>query len=124
MAKVRPTVLLSGLPCASFNVPANLIRRGTANVGTTSLGACAVRLGACGSAATGCCCACAAATPKHKTNTTPTPIHLTVRFMAPLLSSQAEVFIIFSWIRAAARCLPKGDNPKKLGDGPRDWPGL
>src|SRR5712692_2934344 len=137
MAKVRPTVLLSGLPCASFKVPANLIRRGTANGGTTSRGACAVRLGDSGTAVTGprpCleasssdtgrCCACAAATRKHKTNTTPTPIHLTVRFMAPLLSSQAEGFIIFSWVRAAARCLPKGDNPKKLGDGPRDWPGL
>src|SRR5713226_7079021 len=85
MAKVRPTVLLRGLPWASFNVPANLTNRGTGNDGTSSRGTCTVRPGACGSAATGRCCACAPATPKHKKNTKPTPIHLTVRFMAPLL---------------------------------------
>src|SRR5713226_946376 len=79
MAKVTPSVLLSGLPCASFNVPANLIRRGTANVGTTSLGACAVRLGACGSAATGRCCACAPA--MHRKDTKHNRDHLAVRFM-------------------------------------------
>src|SRR5713101_7257292 len=113
MAKVTPTVLLSGLPWASFNVPANLIRRGTAKVGTTSLGACAVRLGDSGTAVTGprpCreaassdtgrCCPCAPAT--HRKNTKHNRGHLAVRFMGPLLSSHAEGFIIFSWVRAAA----------------------
>src|SRR5712692_7106658 len=94
MAKVTPTVLLRGLPCASFNVPANLIRRGTANVGTSSLGACAVRLGACTSAATdGCpgnpsagtgrCCACTPHTQRRHTTSIQAPIH--VRFMGLLL---------------------------------------
>src|SRR5712692_6626582 len=131
MAKVRPAVLLRGLPWASFKVPANLISRGTANGGTNSLGACAVRLGDSGTAVTGprpCleasssdtgrCCACAAATPKHKTNTKPTPIHLIVRFMAPLLSSEAEEIQILSWARAAPRRLPDGGQSKEAGRWP------
>src|SRR5713226_7682167 len=122
MAKVTPTTLVRALPCSSLNIPANLTNRGTGNVGTNSGGACTVRLGACGSAATGRCCACAPATPRK--NTKHNRDHLAVRFMGPLLSSQAEGFIILSRVRAAARCLPKGDNSKKLGDGPRDWAGL
>src|SRR5260370_7150562 len=118
MAKVTPNVLLNGLPWASCKVPANLIRRGTANVGTSSLGACTVRLGAWGSAATGRCCACAAGTPKHKTNTKPTPVHLTVRFMAPLLSSQAEGFIIFSCVRATPRGFHERRRFKEAGRCP------
>src|SRR5712692_7690627 len=129
MTKVTPTALLSGLPCASFNVPANLIRRGTAKVGTTSLGACAVWLGDSGAAVTsprpcldasssdtGRCCACAPATPRK--NTKHNRDHLAVRFMEPLLSSEAEEFQVFSWVRATALCLPKGDNPKKAGRWP------
>src|SRR5713101_4298781 len=124
MAKVMPTVLLRGLPCASFKVPANLIRRGTANVGTSSLGACAVRLGDSGTAVTGprpCleasssdtgrCCPCAPAT--HRKNTKPNRDHLAVRFMGPLLSSQAEGIKIFS-----------GSGPRrraKRGQSKKSW---
>src|SRR5229473_6450069 len=95
----------------------------------------AVRLGACGSAATGCrprdpsagagrCCTCAAATPKHKTNTKPTPIHLTVLFITPLLSSEGEEIQVFLLGQGrGSALLLRGDNPE-AGDGPRDWPRL
>src|SRR6266446_9906490 len=115
MANVRPTVLLSGLPCASFNVPANLIRRGTANVGTTSLGARAVRLGACGSAATGRCCARVPATPQPRENNKHTPTHLMVQFMGAPLSSAVEEIQIFSRVSERRTSTHSGDGPREAG---------
>src|SRR5258708_3738174 len=121
MAKVTPTIP-GALPCSSLNTPANLTNRGTGNVGTDSGATCAVRPGACGSADTGGRCACAPAT--HSKNTKHNKDHLAVRFMGPLLSSQAKGIKILSGSGPRLGAYLSGDNPKKLGDGPRDWPGL
>src|SRR6266403_4343287 len=80
MAKVTPTTPVRALPNSSFNVPADFTRRGTGKAGTNSAGVCTVRLGACGSAATGCC-ACTPATHQPRENNKPTPTHLMVQFM-------------------------------------------
>jgi hypothetical protein len=63
-----------------LKVPANFTNRGTGNVGTNSGGVCTARLGACGSALTGCC-ACASGTRQPKKNKKPIVAHLMVRFM-------------------------------------------
>src|SRR6266851_5453067 len=97
MAKVTPVTPARGFPNSSFNVSANFTNRGTGSAGTTSRGACTVPLGASGSAATDCC-ASTRGTPKPKQNTTPTPIHLMVRFMTPLLSSETEEIQVAEWI--------------------------
>src|SRR6266481_10011756 len=89
MANVTPTIPVRAFPSSSFNVPANFTNRGTGNVGTNSAGVCTVRLGACGSAATGCC-ACIPATPPPRESNKPTPTHLMVLFMGSPLSSAGE----------------------------------
>src|SRR6266436_840129 len=94
MANVTPTTPVRGFPSSSFIVPANFTNRGTGNGGTTSRGACTVLLGACGSAATGCC-ACIPATPKPRKNTKPVPTDLMVQFMESPLSAEAEEVQIF-----------------------------
>src|SRR5260370_41696709 len=90
MANVTPTFPVRAFPCSSFNVPANFTNRGTGNAGTTSVGVCAVLLGACGSATSGCCaCTPGRLKPKKKKNRKPIPAHFTVRFkgVTPLICS-------------------------------------
>src|SRR5713226_3622937 len=108
MAKVTPTIPVRGWPRSSLKVPANFTKRGTGNVGTSSDGACAVRLGACGSAAIGRCCACTPATPRK--NTKHNRDHLAVRFMGPLLSSHAEGIKILSGSEPRLGAYLRGDS--------------
>src|SRR6266849_9049347 len=116
MAKVTPTTPVRGFPCSSFNVSANFTNRGTGNVGTNS-GGTTVRLGACGSAATGCC-ACIPAAPKPRENNKPTPTHLMVRFMGSPLSSAAEEVQIFSRVTEQRTSAKNGDGPREAGNDP------
>src|SRR6267143_7040919 len=98
MANVTPTTPVRDFLSSSFNVPANFTRRGTGKAGTNSRGVCTVRLGACGSALTGCC-ACIPAAPQPRENNKPTPTHLMVQFMGSPLSSATEETQIFSRVK-------------------------
>src|SRR2546422_4930092 len=122
MANVTPTTPVRGLPSSSLEAPANLTKRGTGNGGTTSRADCSRPLGVCGSALTGCW-ARIPVTPKPRENNKPTPAHLTVRFMGSPLSSAAEEIQIFSLVKPR-RASTEGDDPRKLGSGPGDCPGL
>src|SRR5713101_1072594 len=119
MANVTPTIPVRAFPSSSFIVPANFTNRGTGNAGTNSAGACTTRLGACGSAATGCC-ACTPGTPKHNANRKVIPTYLAVRFMGLLLSSGTERIRIIFRGRPQRASAEGGTNQGKLGDDPEN----
>jgi hypothetical protein len=119
MANVTPTIPVLAFPSSSFIVPANFTNRGTGNAGTNSAGVCTVRLGACGSAATGCC-ARTPGTPKHNASSNINPRHLAVRFMASPFSSATEEIPDFLSGQAAACFCRMGNNQGKLGDDPEN----
>src|SRR6266446_7464216 len=120
MANVTPTTPVRGFPSSSFIVPANFTNRGTGNAGTNSPGVCTTRLGACGSAATGCC-ARISGTPKHNASSKAIPRYLAVRFMGSPLSSATEEIPDFLSGQAAACFCRMGNNQGKLGDDPENF---
>src|SRR5882762_11669854 len=121
MANVTPTTPVRAFASSSLNTPANFTNRGTGSAGTNSPGVCTVRLGACGSALTGCC-ACIPATPQPRENNKPTPAHLIVRFMGSPLSSAAEGRNSDFLAGQAVACFYlKGTIHGKPGDDPENY---
>src|SRR6266851_2311707 len=119
MANVTPTTPVRAFPSSSLKVPANFTKRGTGNGGTTSRGAWTVPLGACGSAATGCC-ACTAGITKPNVNRKAIPTYLAIRFMGLPLSSGAEEIRILFRGRPQRTSTEGGTNQGKLGDDPEN----